>query len=457
LIKTPYLYEEEIIMMRSLFSGVSGLRAHQQKMDVIGNNIANVNTVGYKAQRVTFSDMLYQSMSSATAADAASGRGGQNGMQIGMGTQVSSIDSLMGRGSAESTGNSTDLAINGNGFFIVRNGETGSYMFTRAGNFSVDENGNLVTSDGFNVYGWTKYEKQADGSYKFNANGSVEPINIYSDTNNGNKKVLAAKASDSASFNGKLDSSEKPQGSGPKDIGDDPEAQYTTTMTVYDSLGNKHEVKVNFTKCYVDTTDPSKPVTTWYYSVGDASDTDEPSHTGFLSFDNSGKLIKDSSDTTPTVNFTLDSSSGAASFDVKLDFSNLTSTSGDSSVETGDVNGYGSGTLEDISIDANGIIMGVYSNGQQQPVGMLALAQFDNPAGLERKGSNYFMATANSGDFSNGVPADGSLSPGSLEMSNVDLSYEFSQMIITQRGYQANSKIITTSDEMLETLINIKR
>ena len=441
-------------MMPALFSGVSGLRAHQQKMDVIGNNIANVNTYGYKAQRATFSDMFYQSLSGASAADSASGRGGKNGMQIGMGTQIGSIDSLMGRGSTESTGNSTDVAINGDGFFIVRNGETGSYMFTRAGNFGIDENGNLATSDGFNVYGWTKYEKQADGSYKFDANGSVGPINIYSDSNNGNKKVLAAKASDSASFNGKLDSSEEAKGTGPDDIGDDPEAQYTTTMTVYDSLGNKHDVKVSFTKCSVDTSDPDNPVTSWYYSVENGTDTPT---TGYLHFDKSGNLIKDQGHPTPTVTFTPDAGSGAAPFDVKLDFSDITSTSGDSSVETGDVNGYGSGTLEDISIDANGIIMGVYSNGQQQPVGMLALAQFANPSGLERMGSNYFMATANSGDFTGGVAADGSLSPGSLEMSNVDLSNEFSQMIIAQRGYQANSKTITTADQMLETLINMVR
>lgn len=447
-------------MMRALFSGVSGLRAHQQEMDVIGNNIANVNTIAYKAGRATFSDLFNQTLSSATGSDSATGRGGRNGMQIGLGTTIGSIDMLMSRGSTESTGNSTDLAINGNGFFIVRNGTTGSYMFTRAGDFTRDENGNLTTSDGMNVYGWMNYggTRQPDGSYKFDTNRMVEPINIFSDSYNGNKKIIAAKATDSATFNGKLNSAEKPQGSGPNDIGDDPEVQYTTTMTVYDSMGNSHDVKVNFTKCYVDTTDPDKPVTTWYYSVDDASDTGKPSYSGYLKFDSSGKLVKDdSSDVTPTVTFTPDSSSGAAPFDVKLDFSNITTTADDSSVQTGDVSGYGSGTLEDVSIDSNGIIMGVYSNGQQQPLGMIALAQFDNPEGLERMGSNYFAATSNSGDFVNGVPSNGSLSSGSLEMSNVDLSNEFSQMIITQRGYQANSKVITTADDMLQTLIDMKR
>lgn len=444
-------------MMRSLLSGVSGLRSHQQKMDVIGNNIANVNTVGYKAQRATFSDMFYQALSNASGGDSDSGRGGTNGRQIGMGSKIGSIDSLMGQGSSESTGNSTDIAINGSGFFIVRNGKTGSFMFTRAGNFGVDENGNLATGNGYNVYGWTKYEKQPDGSYKFDTSGDVEPINIFSDSYNGNKRILPAKTSDSATFNGRLDSSEEPKGSGPKDIGEDPEVQYSTTMTVYDSLGNKHEVKVSFTKCYVDTSDSENPVTSWYYSVADINDPDNPCYSGYLSFDSAGKLIEDASDVTPKVTLTPDSDSGAAPFDVTLDFSNVTSSSGNSSVETGEVNGYGSGKLEDIKFDANGIIMGVYSNGQQQPVGMLSIADFDNPAGLERMGSNYFAATANSGDFTGGDAADGDLSPGSLEMSNVDLSYEFSQMIMTQRGYQANSRIITTSDEMLETLINVKR
>lgn len=444
-------------MMSSLFSGVSGLRANQQKMDVIGNNIANVNTVGYKAQRVTFSDMFYQSLSGATAADSTSGQGGSNGKQVGLGTKIGSIDTLMTSGSTESTGNSTDLSINGNGFFIVRNGTTGSYMFTRAGNFSVDENGNLTTSDGMNVYGWMNYEKQADGSYQFNTSQSVEPINIFSDSYNGNKKNASAKATDSASFRGRLDSSEEPQGSSANDIGTDPEVQYSTTMTVYDGLGNQHEIKVNFTKCYVDDSDATNPVTTWYYNLEDASGTGAITNNGYLAFDSSGKLLESSSDAAPTVTFTPASSTGAAAFDIALDLTNITSGSGDSSVETGEVNGYASGTLEDISIDSNGIIMGVYSNGQQQPLGMIAIAQFANSAGLERVGSNYFVATANSGDFTNGVAADGTLSSGSLEMSNVDLSYEFSQMIITQRGYQANSRIITISDEMLETLINMKR
>ena len=449
-------------MMRAIFSGVSGLRAHQEKMDVIGNNIANVNTTGYKASRVTFSDVFSQTLSSATGADSTTGRGGSNAKQVGLGAQVASIDTLMTRGSTESTGNSTDLAINGNGFFIVRNGTTGSYMFTRAGNFSIDENGNLTTSDGMNVYGWQDYggTKQSDGSYKFDTNKTVEPINIYSDSYNKNKKIIAAEATENASFSGSLDSSEEPVGTSDNDIGTTtPEAQYSTTMTVYDSLGNKHDVKINFTKCYVDTTDADNPVTTWYWSAGDASDASASDASGYLKFDSKGNLITDDADysATPTINIIPDSSTGASSMNVKLDFSDLTTTSKDSSVQTSEVDGCSSGTLEDISIDSNGIIMGVYSNGKSQPLGMIGLAQFDNASGLERVGTNYYVTSSNSGDFTNGVAANGSLSSGSLEMSNVDLSNEFSQMIITQRGYQANSRIITTADEMLQTIIDMKR
>lgn len=448
-------------MMRALFSGVSGLKAHQQKMDVIGNNIANVNTVAYKASRVTFSDILSQTLSSATGSNSTTGRGGSNAKQVGLGVQLSSIDMLMTTGSTESTGNATDLAINGDGFFIVRNGTTGSYMFTRAGNFTIDENGNLTTSDGMNVYGWLEYEiDTSDGSYIFDTDSDVEPINIYSDSYNGNKKIVSAKATEYAVFSGSLDSSEKYVGNGVNDIGSgDPEVQYTTTLTVYDSLGNTHKLKVNFTKCYVDSTDPDNPVTTWYWSIGDASGASDSTASGYLKFDSNGKLITDDSDydVTPSITVIPDSSTGAGSFTIDLDFSNLTMTAGNSSVEVSDVDGYKSGTLESISIDSNGIIMGVYSNGVQQPLGMIALAKFDNPSGLARAGSNYYVVTQNSGGFTGGVVANGSLSSGTLEMSNVDLSTEFAQMITTQRGYQANSRVITAVDEMLQTVIDMIR
>jgi flagellar hook protein FlgE len=447
-------------MMKALYSGVSGLQANQQKMDVVGNNIANVNTVAYQASRVVFSDLLYQTISSSTAPNDTTGSGGSNAKQIGLGVKIGAVDVLTTKGGTESTGNATDLSIAGDGYFIVKNGAAGSYLFTRAGDFSIDENGNLVTGDGLNVCGWTDYTVNDDGTYQFDTDQTVSPINIYADDTNGNKKIIAAQATKNAIFAGSLDSSEEAAGTAAADIGTaTPAAQYTTTMTVYDSLGNSHELKVAFTKCYVDTTDPSNPDTTWYWTVAGDSGTTLAGNSGYLKFDSNGKIVTDDPgySTTPTLTITPAATSGANSLAVKIDFANLSTTAAASSAQTTNVDGYAAGTLESIAIDANGVIMGVYTNGQQQPLGMVALAQFANPSGLQRVGNNYYTATANSGTFTNGVAAKGAITSGTLEMSNVDLSNEFSQMITTQRAYQASSKLVTVADEMLETIIDMKR
>lgn len=454
-------------MMRSLFSGVSGLKAHQQKMDVIGNNIANVNTVGYKASRVTFSDILNQTISGATSPDSSTGRGGRNPIQIGLGVGINAVDTITTGGGTESTGYQNDLSISGNGFFIVRNGNNSSYQFTRAGNFTLDEQGNLVTSEGMNVYGWLDYGgvQQADGTYEFDTDKLVEPINLYSDAYNYNKKIISAEATENATFKGNLDATEEALGTALNTIGTPiPDPQFSTTLTAYDSLGNEYEVEVEFTKCYVDSTDADNPITSWYWQIEDSSELAAgDSASGYIKFDSSGSIITgdDEYSTTPSVEFLPDSSTGAGEFTVSIDFSSLTMNSQDSSVKSDYTDGCPSGTLEDYSIGSDGIIMGVYSNGKQRPLGMIALVSFDNPAGLLKAGSNTYYATANSGDFTNGVKAGtdgaGTLSAGSLEMSNVDLSNEFSQLIITQRGYQANSRVITTTDEMLQELVNLKR
>jgi len=454
-------------MMRSLFSGVSGLKAHQQKMDVIGNNIANVNTVGFKAARVTFSDILNQTISGATSADTTTGKGGINPKQIGLGVGIASIDTINTAGSTESTGNITDLAISGNGFFIVRNGSNSTYQFTRAGNFTVDELGNLVTSEGLNVYGWLDYGgvQQEDGTYIYDTDALVEPINIYSDAYNANKRIINAKATENATFEGNLDSGETAQGDSLYDIGSTvPDPQFSSTMSIYDSLGNEYEVEVEFVKCFVGTDTDGNAVTSWYWQIPGTSDLATASGaSGYIVFDSNGDIITDDSSAPESAVVTAvpDGTVGAEDMTISIDFSNLTMNSNDSSVKADTVDGYPPGTLSDYSIGADGIIMGVYSNGQQQPLGMIALAVFENPSGLLKAGSNTYYATANSGDFTNGVKVgtegSGSLSAGCLEMSNVDLSNEFSQLIITQRGFQANSRVITASDEMLQELVNLKR
>lgn len=456
-------------MMRSMFSGVSGLKAHQAKMDVIGNNVANVNTIGFKAGRVTFQEIFNQTLRGAGAPDAATARGGTNPMQIGLGIAVGSIDNQMTGGSPQRTDNPTDLSIEGDGFFIVKGSAADTFKFTRAGNFGLDKLGNLVSGDGMNVYGWTKYDTASDGSVKFDTELPIGPINLYADEPNGNKKIIAAKATSYATFSGNLDSQ--------YGVAADSNSQFSVPFTVYDELGNAHELSVNFRKTGAvtdvpiklpDGTDGTEPGTKWTYNITDKAGNKltgatEPT----VVFNSNGKLVQNyggTPSTSPsTYTLTLDPGAGTGTkpFDIDLDFKNLTQYRADSSVKPSNVDGYTTGNLVTFNIGSDGMLTGVYSNGQQQPLGLIALAGFDNPAGLQKVGGNLFIPTTNSGDFTKGVPAGsqgvGTLSPGTLEMSNVDLSREFTDMIITQRGFQANSRIITTSDEMLQELVNLKR
>lgn len=443
-------------MMRSMFSGVSGLRTHQTRMDVIGNNVANVNTVGFKSGRVTFQEVFNQTLRGAGAPDAALGRGGTNPMQIGLGTGVGAIDTIMTRGSAQRTDNPTDLSIEGEGFFVVKGSNADTFKFTRAGNFGLDKLGNLVSGSGMNVYGWMKYDKQTDGTVKFDTEAEIKPINVYNDDDNGNKRVIAPKATTNAVLSGNLNSSLKVPAATT-----DPD-QFTVPLTAYDSLGNAHELSVSFRRTGVGA--PS----TWQFTVGEKTTdpatgqvTYPPVQSGAtddIEFDVNGKMT-----TTPaTFEIEVDGSTlGADDIKMKLDFSNVTMFAADCSVKPTNVDGYTTGNLVTFNIGSDGMLTGIYSNGQQQPLGMVALASFSNPAGLQKVGDNLFIPTTNSGDFNKAVQAGsegvGSLSPGTLEMSNVDLSREFTDMIITQRGFQANSRIITTSDEMLQELVNLKR
>jgi len=425
-----------------MFSGVSGLRAHQTRMDVIGNNVANVNTVGFKSGRVTFQEVFSQTLSGAGAPDEALGRGGTNPMQVGLGVGVATIDTMMTRGSTQRTDNPTDLSIEGEGFFIVKGSKNDSYKFTRAGNFGVDKLGNLVTGSGMYVYGWMNYEKEADGTVNFLTEEEIQPINIFEGGTIPNKRVIPPQATTNAAFAGNLD------------LG----ATETISIpfTVYDSLGQAHNYAVKITKG----TDTGE----WNYDVVEkvvgpdgklVELPDKLIEGGTMQFDTFGKL--DSAD--PTI-IEVDYD-GAEKLVVNLDFSKITSYAGDTSAKATNVNGYTTGEIVTFNIGSDGRITGIYSNGQQMPLGLIAVANFANPAGLQKVGENLFMPTSNSGEFAKavqpGAEGTGKLSPGTLEMSNVDLSREFTDMIVTQRGFQANSRIITTSDEMLQELVNLKR
>ncbi len=485
-------------MMMSMFSSVSGLRAHQTRMDVIGNNIANVNTVGFKGSRSTFQEIFSQTSKGAGSPDEATGRGGTNPMQIGLGTNIDAIDIQMTRGSVQRTDSPTDLSIEGEGFFIVKGGSSGAYNFTRAGNFTIDRLGNLVTSSGMNVYGWMKYENTDEG-YVFDTQEDIKPLNLYEDEYNLSKRIIAAAKSTEAVMSGNLDSTESPlkaatttaadlygpiadtvNAAGAAGADGIPDAggknvspQFIVPVNVYDELGNSYKVNVNFWKSQVYTgaavpgTYDMPPITSWYYTVdgGDNATTGATlPASGFVAFDAKGKLVttdQTNMNTTPTVTITPNAATGARPFDVKIDLAQLTQYADDSSVKPLRVDGYPPGTLVTFSVGSDGILTGVYDNGRQQPLGRLGMAVFANPSGLAKTGSNLFQSTSNSGEFSRAVTPGssgaGTIVPGTLEMSNVDLAKQFTEMIITQRGFQANSRVMTTSDEILQELSNMKR
>ncbi len=443
--------------MRSMFSSVSGLRTHQAKMDVIGNNIANVNTVAFKAGRVTFQEIYNQTTRGAAAPDSANGRGGTNPMQIGLGSTTGSIDTIHTRGSFQRTDNLLDLMIEGEGFFIVKGDPSEPYMFTRAGNFDYDKYGNIITADGLKVYGW---HQMNDGV--FDTQKELEPLNIYMDSHNGNKRILAAKETTYSQFTGNLDATTSligtPLAGSGVSYGDLKELpSFKVAYTVYDKIGNDYTITLNFIKNDIH----AGPETEWFWYAADESgtiDDGEIPAQGLITFDDNGKFV---SSTENSILVQVPVNSGTSDFTINVDFSTITQFKSVGSVKPMIVDGYAPGELVSFSIGNNGILTGIYSNGQQHDLGMVALTFFDNPSGLEKAGNSMFIPTANSGEFKHGVrpgaEGTGVLNPGGLEMSNVDLSKEFTEMIITQRGFQANSRIITTSDEMLQELVNLKR
>jgi flagellar hook protein FlgE len=396
-------------------------------MDVIGNNIANVNTVGFKKSRVTFQDALSQTMRGASSPQA--NRGGTNPMQVGLGMTIASIDTIHTPSSLESTGNMTDLAIEGDGFFILSDGS--DKLYTRAGNFGFDEEGNLVNpSNGLKVLGW-----------QYDLTGTT-PTNK-SPQNIGGiviKKgmMIPAKATTAVSFYKNLND------------GDPGGTTYALPFKVYDSKGNFHNLTIRFTK-----RDPATDPNTWDFVI-DTDDGTITNNTGTLVFNPDGSIDPASLPTNP-VNITI---TGADQISFSLDFTQVTQYARETSIDLSSQDGYPAGTLTGISLDTTGTITGVFDNGQNRELAQIALANFDNPGGLIKAGQNLYRYSNNSGEPQVGTPGTGgrgTVSPGSLEMSNVDLSEEFTQMIITQRGFQANSRIITASDELLQELVNLKR
>lgn len=410
-------------MMRAMFSAVAGLRAHQTGMDVIGNNIANVNTIGFKESRVTFSELLNQTVRSAAAPQG--GRGGMNPLQVGMGVSVGSIDVIHRPGNRQDTGRATDLAIAGDGFFVVADGEKSYY--TRAAIFGLDKQGNLVSSNGMKVMGW--YDRRPDGSI----DDQRDPVPIKVSIS----ERFPAMATGNVSFTSNLDAR----------VASGSDAVFTST-TVYDSQGKPHDVFVTFTKTDVNTWEWKATTKPTGSTVGELD-----IGTGTIVFNDAGGL-----DTGGLANVSFNPE-GAQTMNIELDFSSLTQYGDESGVVTYQ-NGHTSGVFEGSSIDANGFLIANYSNGMSKQLAKIAMARFDNPAGLIKAGDSLFESSSNSGIAqigSAGIKGIGYLIPGALEMSNVDIAKEFTQMIITQRGLQANSRVITTSDEIFQELVNLKR
>ncbi|QOR35349.1 flagellar hook protein FlgE [Clostridium sp. 'deep sea'] len=409
-------------MLRSMYSGVSGLRAHQTKLDVIGNNIANVNTVAYKTSNITFQEVLSQTLSKAQP-PSSGGLGGKNPAQVGLGVSVGSITTKHTPSNLQPTGNPNDLAIDGHGYFVVSDGLQTYY--TRAGNFSQDVQGNLVTAGGCKIMGW-----MADSAGNVNTTGPLQSLDLSSLT-------MPAKATTAMILEGNID----------KD-----DASFTYDMTVYDSLGVSHKVTYTFTKTAADRT------YSYEISSAEAGVTITPAAVphGTVSFNTSGVL---NTHTPHTI--TIGGLGGAADISTTVNF-NATKFTYSSNKNTvgGEQDGYQSGSLLSLGVNAIGEVVGTFSNSRDKTVAALAIASFINPQGLERAGNNNYIKSWNSGEPQYSLAGTGGRGPirdGALEMSNVDLAKEFTEMIVAQRGFQANSKIITTSDEILQELVNLKR
>jgi flagellar hook protein FlgE len=577
-------------MLQAMFSGVSGLQAHQSEMDVIGNNIANVNTVGYKASTASFEDQLSQTLRAA-AGPTSNGTGGQNPLQIGLGVTLGGVNSIQTQGNLQATGKNTDLAVQGQGFFPVTSGN--QIFYTRDGSFDLDSTGTIVNpSTGAKLLGYP-----ADAFGNINASAPITststlsvPIGMLTDakqtsniTFSGNLDASSALYSTKVDYTGSLDpnalstasntvtntiydslgnahsvqtvftnptnnptgtgvpagstqswdvqikvdssiiydsaqgkskiyktasgfqfadATGTPQGSsvmldggsginhGPQIPGMNGSSPLTlsmnyggvtstagtlsvngvsdgqagsnpvwgTSITAYDSLGVGHLINFTYTRVPLGQNPPPGAATQWNWQATENGATLATSSSGNntpLFFGTTGSLVNGASQT-----ITVTPTNGAVSpFTVMLNNNSMTQLASDTNAQAASQDGYKVGTLQSFSIDANGVVNGVFSSGQTRALGQIAVASFANPAGLQNAGNNMFQVSDNSGSPQVGVANQsgrGTISPGFLEMSNVDLSTEFTNLIVTQRGFEANTKIISAVDELLQAVINMK-
>ena len=412
--------------MPSFFIPLSGLEADSNALSVTANNLANLNTVGYKTQRPLFQDLFYQQVGTS---------GDGNPQQIGVGAKIQAIDSDFTQGSIQASGVPTDVAIQGDGFFVASN--RGEQVFTRAGDFSIASNGELLTKDGAQVLGFPALNGVV------NPNATIGPLVLATGQTN------PPKATANVQLSMNLDSGTAVNGT------------FSTSVAVFDSLGASHVLTYSFTKTAANT---------WSYAISipaaDVGATGNPVSvkTGTLTFDGAGQL------TAPAANVAGITVTGFAdgannlTFDWNLYGANggglVTQVAGPSATSTTIQDGFASGTLVSFLIGSDGTVQGTFSNGQTGALGQIAIASFENNQGLVRNGTNEFLASLASGQANIGAPGTGgrgTLSGGSLEQSNVDIATQFAQLILEERGYQANAKAVTTFDEVTQTAINLKQ
>lgn len=409
--------------MPSFSIALTGLEANSVALDTIGNNLANLNTTAFKDQTTSFSDLFYQNIGST---------GSGNALQMGLGTQVAGTETDYSQGSLSTTTNSTDMALNGSGFFVVDQG--GLEQLTRAGNFQLDQSGNLTTTTGDGVMGY------AAANGVVNTNTPLTTLQIPVDA------TQAAQATANFGITANLDAATAAGGT------------FSTTITMYDSLGQSHAATIEFTNAGTNT---------WNYSItlpaGDATGT-PVNNTGTLTFSPSGGLL------TPAANVTGISfpgmTDGANSMTFNWDLYNAAGepqvgqTVGTSTATASTQDGFASGSYNGFSVNSAGVISASFSNGQTETVGQLAVASVTNEEGLTIDGGNNYQTSTSSGAASVGAPGAGgrgSIEDDTLEQSNVDISTEFANLIVAQRAFEANSKTVTTFDTVTQETINMIR
>ncbi|MEK6640016.1 MAG: flagellar hook protein FlgE [Nitrospirota bacterium] len=405
-------------ILTSLFSAVSGLNTYGNAMSVIGNNIANVGTAGFKSSRASFADLVSASLG-----------GGSTTGQVGLGVFLNDVQTSFVQGSLSNTGNTLDLAIDGNGFFNVRDA-AGTVSYSRAGQFQVNNLGEIVDPSGRFLQG---YQASTTGVIL----GTVGNITLSTAT-------VAPQASSTASVEANLNAASTV----PATVFDSTDAttyNFSNGMTIYDSLGAQHQLRLYYVKSAANT---------WnLHSQIDGGATTAQTN---LVFNTSGVLTGGGAQT-----FSLPITGGAATpLSVAMDFSNITQFGSASSLTDQTQDGFTSGSFQSLSIDEEGQVVAQFTNGQTRTLAQIVLSRFTNPNGLTRSGENGFAETIDSGAPLDGAPTNnglGRLISQTIEQSNVDLGKEFVDMIITQRAFQANSRTITTSDEMLQELLNLKR